>query len=119
MVFRLVTGFYVKNIWETQPRELRKVRTEILKQEGISYRDLYRSMELPGDHKLLKYHKALDEAVYSAYGFKKNQDELDFLLKLNLDLSKRESRGEKVIGPGLPHIVKKPKELITRDCISL
>ncbi len=98
---------------------LRKARAKILKQEGISYRDLYRSMELPGDHELLKYHKALDIAVYSAYGFKKTQDELDFLLKLNLDLSQKESRGEKITGPGLPHIVKNPKEFITRDCISL
>lgn len=99
--------------------KLREVRTKILKKEGISYRDLYRSMELPGDHELLKHHKALNEAVYSAYGFKKTQDELDFLLKLNLDLSERESRGEKITGPGLPHIVKNPKELITDDCISL
>ena len=100
-------------------RELRKVRTEILKREGISYRDLYRSMELPGDHTMLKYHKALNEAVYSAYGFKKTQDELDFLLKLNLDLSERESGGKKITGQGLSHIVKNPKKLITRDCISL
>ncbi len=100
-------------------KELRKARTEILKQEEVSYRDLYRSMELPGDHKLRKYHKALDKAVYSVYGCKKTQDELDFLLKLNLDLSKREARGEKITGPGLSHIVKSPTELITRDCISL
>ena len=100
-------------------RELREVRTKILKKEGISYRDLYRSMELPGDHELLKYHKALDEAVYSAYGFKKIRMSLDFLLQLNLDLSEKESRGEKITGPGLPQVVKNPKELITKDCISL
>ena len=100
-------------------RKLREVRAKILKKEGISYRDLYRSMELPGDHELLKHHKALDEAVYSAYGFKKTQDELDFLLQLNLDLSEKESKGKKITGPGLPQVVKNPKELITKDCISL
>ena len=100
-------------------KKLREVRTKILKKEGVSYRDLYRSMELPGNHELLKYHKALDEAVYSAYGFKKTQDALDLLLQLNLDLSEKESKGEKITGPGLPHIVKNPKELITEDCISL
>ena len=100
-------------------RDLRKVRAEILKREGVSYRDLYRSMELPGDHELLKYHKALDEAVYSTYGFKKNQNELDFLLKLNLDLSEKEAKGQKITGPGLPQVVKNPKDLITKDCISL
>jgi len=76
-------------------------------------------MELPGDHELLKYHKALDEAVYSAYGFKKTQDELEFLLQLNLDLSEKESKGQRITGPGLPQVVKNPKELITKDCISL
>lgn len=100
-------------------RELREVRTNILSKNKISYRDLYRSLELPGDHKLLKYHQALDDAVYSAYGFKKNQDELEFLLQLNLSLAKKEAKGKRVIGPGLPHSVKEPKKLITKDCISL
>ena len=100
-------------------RKLRKVRTEILRREGVSYRDLYRSMELPGHHELLKYHKALDEAVHFAYGFKRTQDELDFLLQLNLDLAKKEALGKKITGPGLPQVVKNPKELITKDCISL
>ena len=100
-------------------KELREVRIKILKNEGISYRDLYRSIELPGDHELLKYHKALDEAVYSAYGFKKTQDKLKFLLSLNLELSAKEDRCEKITGPGLPQNVKNYKELITKDCISL
>jgi len=100
-------------------RELRKVRTKILKKEEISYRDLYRSLELPGDHELLKYHKLLDEAVYSAYGLKRTQDELDFLLQLNLELSAKESKGEEITGPGLPQVVKNSKDLITEDCISL
>lgn len=100
-------------------KELRKVRRKVLKKEGISYRDLYRSLELPGDHELLKYHETLDEAVYSAYGFRKNQDKLDFLLQLNLDLSTKESKEEEITGPGLPQVVKNPKELITEDCISL
>ena len=103
----------------TKARELREVRTKILTGNKISYRDLYRSLELPGDHRLLQYHKALDEAVCSAYGYKKSQDELEFLLQLNLFLAEKESKGERVIGPGLPHIVKGPKELITQDCISL
>ena len=102
-----------------QARELRAERAKILKQEEISYRDLYRSMELPGDHELSKYHKALDEAVYSAYGFKKNQDELDFLGQLNWNLAQKEAQGERITGPGLPQAVKNPKEFITKDCVSL
>ena len=100
-------------------RELRKVRTEILRREKISYRDLYRSIELPGDHELSKYHKALDEAVYSAYGFRNRGDKLGFLLQLNLGLARKEALGENITGPGLPQSVKNRKEFITRDCISL
>ena len=100
-------------------QELRKARTKILKQEKISYRDLYRSLELPGDHKLLKYHKALDLAVYSAYGFTKGQKELEFLLDLNFSISKKESLGQQVTGPGLPHSVKNQKELVSNDSLML
>ena len=102
-------------------KELRNVRTKILKKNKISYRDLYRSLELPGDHELLKYHKALDKAVYSAYGFKntKSQKELDFLLELNCSVSERESKGLKVTGPGLPHIVRDSGPFISNDCIAL
>ena len=101
-------------------KKLREVRTRTLQENKISYRDLYRSLEDPGEHELLKYHKALDSAVADAYGFKNGrQKELDFLLKLNFQIYEKESRGERVTGPGLPHIVKNPKEFISSDCITL
>ncbi len=100
-------------------RELRKERTNILKRENITYRDLYRSLELPGNHKMLKYHKALDLAVHAAYGLKKGQDELSFLLKLNFLVAKKETKGERVTAPGLPHIVKNAKSFISNDYITL
>ncbi len=98
-------------------RELRKVRRQILTQNNISYRELYRAMELPGEHKLLKYHKALNEACSQAYGFKQGADELDQLLKLNLFLAKKEAKGLRVQGPGLPHIVKNPQTFTSKDCV--
>ena len=100
-------------------RELRYERTKILKQEKISYRELYRSMELPGDHKLSKCHKALDLAVHSAYSFGKGQEELGFLLNLNFLVSKREARGEKVTAPRLQHVVKNKKEFVSNDSLML
>ena len=100
-------------------RELRSVRTSLLKESQISYRDLYRSLELPGEHKLLKMHKALDEAVCCAYGFKTDRNQLKLLLKLNLALSQKELNGKKINPPGLPQSVKNPSEFISKDCIAL
>ena len=100
-------------------KELRKIRTQILKQDQISYRDLYKSSELPGNHKLQQYHNALDAAVYSAYGLKEGHDQLEFLLKLNLDLHKKETQEKQITGPGLPSFIQNPSEFITDDCIRL
>ena len=106
----------VKKVAQTA-RELRRVRRQILTQSSISYRELYRSLELPGEHKLLTYHKALNAAVSQAYGLKQGADELDFLLKLNLSLAQKEQKGLRIQGPGLPHVVKKDRKFITKDCI--
>ena len=98
-------------------KQLRKERTKILRKENITYRELYRSLELPGNHNMLKYHKALDLAVRAAYGLKKGQNDLDFLLKLNFHVAKKEAEGKRVTAPGLPHIVKNVKNFISTDCI--
>ena len=54
-----------------------------------------------------------------AYGMDKDEDALKFLLELNLELSNKESLGEKIVGPGLPPCVKDPKQYVTKDCIDI
>ena len=57
---------------------------------GWSLRDLYRTLETPGDNKL----RAAHTAVRAAYGLKEKEDILAFLLNLNLALAATESKGD-------------------------
>jgi hypothetical protein len=64
-------------------------------------------------------HDSLDKAVMAAYGMKKKDDPLKFLLDLNFDLAKKESKGDEIVGPGLPLFVEDTKKFITNDCVDI
>lgn len=83
-------------------RELRSVRARLMNQIGGGLRDLYRSLELPGDNQLRDAHAALDEAVVELYGFRRRSDVLGQLLRLNLEVGTRINTGQAVSGPGSP-----------------
>jgi len=97
---------------------LRKLRNKLREKHGLTYRELYRSMELPGDHALKDAHAALDDAVRGAYGMTKSVDPLAFLLALNQEVAEKEAEGETVMGPGLPDFVKDRASFVTSDCIT-
>ena len=61
----------------------------------------------------------LDQAVRDAYGMKKSDDQLAFLLNLNQTVANKEDAGEPVVGPGLPPVVKDKSKLVTDDCIRM
>ncbi|RYG88782.1 MAG: class I SAM-dependent DNA methyltransferase [Alphaproteobacteria bacterium] len=96
---------------------LRELRRNLCKQHGLTLRELYRTMELPGDHALKNATAKLDSAVRSAYGMKENEDVLAFLLALNLRLADDEEAGKSVVGPGLPVAFLKVSGLTTIDAI--
>ncbi|MDB9448000.1 hypothetical protein, partial [Anabaena sp. CS-542/02] len=48
---------------------------------------------------LYKLHEQLDKLVMEAYKFKPEDDILEQLLKLNLELGKKEKQNQQVIGP--------------------
>jgi hypothetical protein len=96
---------------------LRALRREIMTRHSWSLRELYRTLDTPGTNRLRSAHESLDKAVREAYGMKPKDDILEFLLKLNLELAERESRGEPIQGPGLPSTYPDPTKLITDDCI--
>jgi hypothetical protein len=98
---------------------LRKYRHETMENANWNLRELYRSLEIPGKNPLREMHDKLDKAVMVAYGIKKEEDPLKFLLDLNLDLAKRETDGIKIVGPGLPPCVKDPQIFISDDCIHM
>ncbi len=97
---------------------LRKLRHDIMRDNDWSLRDLYKSLETPGENRLRDAHAALDAAVRAAYGMKPDEDILAFLLKLNLELADKESKGEPITPPGLPSFVKTLKEFISTDCVT-
>jgi type II restriction/modification system DNA methylase subunit YeeA len=96
---------------------LRTRRNELRASHNLSFRELYRSLELPGDHPLKVAHSILDEAVRSAYGMTKDADSLAFLLNLNAQVASAEADGQEVQGPGLPDLIKSDEAYITDDCV--
>ena len=83
---------------------LRKLRNSLRAKHNLSFRELYRSLELPGEHPLKEAHAALDEAVGAAYGMTKGTDPLAFLLALNQEAAEREADGAAVAGSGAARV---------------
>ncbi len=96
---------------------LRALRRETMRKLGYSLRDLYRTLEQPGDNPLRDAHARLDVAVRAAYGMADNVDPLAFLLELNLVCAAKEKAGEKITPPGLPLPPNEQKKFVTDDCI--
>ena len=88
---------------------LRTLRHEIMQDNGWSLRELYKSLETPGENRLRDAHAKLDVAVRAAYGMKPAEDILAFLLKLNLELADKETKGKPITPPGLPAFVAEPE----------
>jgi hypothetical protein len=97
---------------------LRTLRRTLCHEHGLTLRELYRSIELPGEHPLKSATAALDKAVRAAYGIDAGADNLAFLLALNHELAAKEAAGEKIVGPGLPPIARSIKGLVTHDSIT-
>ena len=96
---------------------LRQLRRDLCSEHGLTLRELYRSIELPGDHPLKTATAALDKAVRAAYGMKAGENDLSFLLALNLKLAAIEANGEAIVGPGLPAVAQGLAGLVTSDSI--
>ena len=96
---------------------LRGLRAKLMTEHGYNLRDLYRTLELPGNNPLKDAHMKLDLAVRAAYGMTPKESILEFIFKLNQDVAEREGSMRRVTGPGLPSCVKDPNEFITSDCI--
>ena len=86
---------------------------------GWSLRDLYRTLDEPGDNPLRTAQARLDTAVRIAYAMFPKVDPLAFLLALNLTLAAKEKAGEKITPPGLPLPEADRVSFITADCIEV
>jgi hypothetical protein len=96
---------------------LRALRHETMQKLSYSLREIYRTLEQPGDNPLRDAHARLDAAVRVAYGMTADADPLAFLLELNLACAAREKAGEKITPPGLPLLPEPHAEFVTDDCI--
>src|SRR5882724_750686 len=96
---------------------LRALRHETMRKLNYSLRDLYRTLEQPGDNPLREAHARLDAAVRVAYSMAEDADPLAFLLDLNLACAAKEKAGEKITSPGLPLPPDEPPRFIIDDCI--
>jgi hypothetical protein len=126
---------YTSEVWRTFPwpqdpteaqvvsvsdaaRRLRRVRAELMDQNGWTLRALYQAAEVDGRHPLKDAQAALDAAVADAYGIPPDQGPIEFLLELNLLVAEDEQQGRKVRGPGLPdHLDPKDPRWFSTDCI--
>lgn len=103
-------------------RELRITRNKLRDESHLSLRDIYRTLDLPGDNILKALHEELDDAVRKAYfyGLRKSEqslDSLELLLKLNNSCKLLEVENKTLIKPGLPFFCKK-NGFHSDDCIS-
>lgn len=89
-----------------------------MQDNGWNFRELYRTLELPGRNPLKAAQDALDEAVRAAYGMRPKEDPLTFLLALNEELADRASKCASIVGPGLPPSVKNAGAFLTDDRIT-
>lgn len=96
---------------------LRALRRDTMRKLNYSLRDLYRTLQQPGDNPLRDAHARLDSAVRAAYGMPADADPLAFLLELNLACAAKEKAGEKITPPGLPLPAEQHAEFISADCI--
>jgi hypothetical protein len=98
---------------------LRALRWELSEKHDLSFRELYRTLDMPGGSPLKDAHDKLDEAVRESYGMKKADDVLSFLFELNQSIASKEDADEAVTGPGLPPIIKDKTRFVTEDCIDI
>lgn len=97
--------------------ELRAKRRELCAKHNMPLRELYRSMERPGDHPLKVVTAKLDAAVRKAYGMSPAANPLKHLLVLNLELAACEANGEAITAPGLPGFVRDRVSFTSGDAI--
>ena len=100
-------------------RALRETRIGLMRRHKLTLRDLYRSLEIPGQHPLKDAHAALDETVRNAYGMGRRTEPLAFLLKLNHAVAAREAgrRGSDWARASVDG--ERFENLMSQDCIRM
>jgi hypothetical protein len=98
---------------------LRTLRNQLKVKHNKSLRDLYRTLDLPGDQPLKTAQGRLDATIRKAYGMPDKADILTHLLSLNQSLAQNEDDGLGIQGPGIPSTVTSRDGLVTTDAIRI
>ena len=106
----------VKDVAQTA-ENLRTERRAMVKKHGQPLRELYRTLELPGNHPLKRLQLELDETVRNAYGMSLRSNPLVMLMELNETLAASELKKQQIVGPGLPKIDGLKTDLVSADCL--
>jgi hypothetical protein len=99
--------------------QYRELRASLRAKHQLSFRELYRTLDQPGELPLKKAQAKLDHAVRFAYGMSAEADPLTFLLDLNFKLAADEKAGKEIQAPGLPGFVNDRAAFVTKDCVSV
>ena len=103
-------------------REFRVARRRMMEENGLSLREIYRLMELPGENPLKRLQADLDKAVRTAYligAEDRKADNLELAYNLNQICVQREKEGKLVFGPGIPPFVQDRSGLVSDDCVRM
>jgi hypothetical protein len=98
------------------PEDFRTKRRATVTKHGQPLRELYRTLDLPGNHPLKDLQFELDEAVRNAYGMFSHSNPLDMLLELNVTLAGTELKNSQIVGPSLPKIDGLKTTFVSSDC---
>jgi hypothetical protein len=100
-------------------RSLRDLRNEIKSKHNMTLREIYKMLEKSGKNPLRELQDDLDNAVRKAYGMRKRDNILEFLLELNGSIHELEQKEQAVTGPGVPSHIQNIEQLISGDCVEL
>lgn len=99
-------------------RAFRIGRADLRKKYNLPFRELYRKLELPGEHPMKDLQGSLDQSVRDAFGMNSKANPLQFLLDLNRQVVETERKGGEVQRPGLPKFVNDRSMFVSQDCIT-
>jgi hypothetical protein len=91
------------------------LRRQTMQRLNYSLRDLYCTLEQPGDNPLRHVHARLATLVLAGHRVPDNSDPIAFLLEPNLACATKQKSSEKIMPPGLPLPPDEQKKFVTED----